>query len=164
MKVPALFILTAIVCFPLLYIMNTMLGSRLYFGQTAALMAMMSALASLVLLSFATITLFFMLTGGNYLFVKILNVVFFAVAGFAGIAIFHNAMGRLALVNRRVAGAIVNSWIFVYLMVGCQMAWVLRPFMGAEGLRFQLFRQIQGNFFENVLRTIAQLVWSGTVT
>jgi hypothetical protein len=138
--------------------MNTMLGSRLYFSQTVALLAMMGAIMSLVLLSFATITLFFMLTGGNYLFVKILNVLFFGIAGLAGIGIFRGAMRRLALVNRMKAGTIVNCWIVVFLFVGCQMAWVLRPFMGSEYLPFQLFRKIQGNFFENVFVTVWQFL------
>jgi len=39
-------------------------------------------------------------------------------------------------------------WLVMYAVVGAQMAWVLRPFIGAPDQPFVLFRGKQSNFFE----------------
>ncbi|MEW6746268.1 MAG: hypothetical protein AB1486_26300 [Planctomycetota bacterium] len=55
------------------------------------------------------------------------------------------------------ARRIFAVWFVVYGVVGAQMGWVLRPFIGSPDLPFQLFRPRQSSFFENVLRTIGEL-------
>ncbi len=41
-------------------------------------------------------------------------------------------------------------WLTVFCLVGCQMGWVLRPFIGSPGLPFQWLRPRHSNFFEAV--------------
>ena len=38
------------------------------------------------------------------------------------------------------------------------MAWTLRPFIGAPGLDFELFRQLGGNFYANVFTSIGEVL------
>ncbi len=47
-------------------------------------------------------------------------------------------------------------WLVVYGVVGAQMGWVLRPFIGSPDLPFEVFRHRESNVFENLLRTIAE--------
>jgi hypothetical protein len=48
--------------------------------------------------------------------------------------------------------------VVIYSLVGAQMGWILRPFVGSPGLSFQLFRGREANFFIDVLRTLGQLL------
>ncbi len=46
-------------------------------------------------------------------------------------------------------------WIFLFGFVGTQLAWTLRPFFGSPGMKFSLYREIDGNFYAEIFRTIA---------
>jgi hypothetical protein len=48
-------------------------------------------------------------------------------------------------------------WIFLFGFVGTQLAWTLRPFFGSPGMKFSLYREIDGNFYAEIFRTIAGL-------
>lgn len=48
-------------------------------------------------------------------------------------------------------------WALLFGFVGTQLAWTLRPFIGEPNHPFQLFRDIEGSFYSNVLSTIASL-------
>ncbi len=48
-------------------------------------------------------------------------------------------------------------WVVVYGLVGAQMSWVLRPFIGSPDRPFEWFRPRQSNFFEAVARILADL-------
>jgi hypothetical protein len=48
-------------------------------------------------------------------------------------------------------------WLLIYALVGAQMGWVLRPFIGSPNMPFQWFRQREGNFFQSVVQQIVNL-------
>jgi hypothetical protein len=48
-------------------------------------------------------------------------------------------------------------WIFLFGFVGTQLAWTLRPFFGSPGMKFSLYREIDGNFYAEIARTISNL-------
>jgi len=50
-------------------------------------------------------------------------------------------------------------WIVVFGLVGAQMGWVLRPFIGAPETEFSWFRVRSSNFFEAVINTIYNLMF-----
>lgn len=50
-------------------------------------------------------------------------------------------------------------WIVVFGLVGAQMGWVLRPFIGAPGTPFQWLRARDSNFFESVFETLQNLIF-----
>ncbi len=52
-------------------------------------------------------------------------------------------------------------WIVVFGLVGAQMGWVLRPFVGDPDAPFAWFREREGNFFESVWQTFVTLVTGG---
>jgi hypothetical protein len=54
--------------------------------------------------------------------------------------------------------SVLVFWMFVYAFVGSQMAWTFRPFIGAPGAPFELFRQLGGNFYTNVLQSLGEIL------
>jgi hypothetical protein len=48
-------------------------------------------------------------------------------------------------------------WILLFGFVGTQLAWTLRPFFGSPGMRFSLYRDIDGNFYSEIIRTLGHL-------
>ena len=45
-------------------------------------------------------------------------------------------------------------WLVLFGIVGAQMGWVLRPFIGTAGQPFSFFRERDSNFFESIFRTL----------
>jgi hypothetical protein len=50
--------------------------------------------------------------------------------------------------------AVFRIWVIVFGLVGAQMGWVLRPFIGSPETAFSWFRLRESNFFEAVLRAM----------
>ena len=162
MKVPLLYILSLVVCLPVLYIINILMGSRLGFRQTVALILVAFNLNAILLASCAPIVAFFILTGSNYHFLKLLNV---AIMGFGGLwamlALYRAlvAMCESSDVYPRQAVRILLVWILVFGFVGTQMAWTLRPFLGSPDMPFELFRKAGvGNFYQAVFQSLGKLL------
>jgi len=154
-KLPILFLITLIICLPTLYFFNLLFGSRLTLPQTLALILTAITVTSVLTLSFAPISLFFWLTAPNYQFFKLLNVAIFTLTGFFGLTFLVSGMSHVQQEDKRTPRSfILRMWIFVYGFVGTQMAWTLRPFLGAPGYPFQIFRQLGGNFYVNVAESI----------
>jgi hypothetical protein len=53
--------------------------------------------------------------------------------------------------------AVFRIWLVVFALVGSQMGWVLRPFIGAPGTPFSWFRPVHSNFFEAIGQQILNL-------
>jgi hypothetical protein len=54
--------------------------------------------------------------------------------------------------------AIFRVWVLVFGLVGAQMGWVLRPFIGSPTTPFTFFRERDGSFFEAVATQVERLV------
>ena len=80
------------------------------------------------------------------------------VTGFFGLTFLVQGMRYVQHEGRAVRTIILWMWIFVYGLVGTQMAWTLRPFFGAPDLPFQLFRQFGGNFYVDVMNSFWMLL------
>jgi len=53
---------------------------------------------------------------------------------------------------------VVRVWLVAFALVGAQMSWVLRPFIGSPQLDFTWFRPRQSSFFEAVLKSLRMLL------
>lgn len=53
--------------------------------------------------------------------------------------------------------AVFIAWVIVFGLVGAQMSWVLRPFVGAPDRPFEWFRPRESNFFAAVRRAVLAL-------
>jgi hypothetical protein len=161
-KLPLLFLATLLVCVPSLYFFSLLFGSNQSLRQSVTIILTAITVTAVLLLSCAPITLFFLITTpSQYQFFKLLNVAIFTVSGFMGIVFLYQ--GIKVVSGPKTEGANMRKWVlimwmFVYAFVGSQMAWTLRPFIGAPGTRFELFRQLGGNFYANILYSIAEIL------
>lgn len=162
LKLPILFLVTLIICTPSLHFFNILFGSHQSIGQTLALILTAMTTTSVLLLSFAPITLFFLVSTNQYQFFKLLNVVFFAISGVMGIIFLRQGFRLVTeednpngLTTRRL---IFTVWVLLYAFVGSQMAWTLRPFIGIPGDPFTPFVQVGGNFYADVVESFRILV------
>jgi hypothetical protein len=79
------------------------------------------------------------------------------------VALLHQSpQGALDKLSNQAIEANVTTifriWIVVFGLVGAQMGWVLRPFVGAPHVPFALFRGRDSNFFEAVFSSLAKLL------
>jgi hypothetical protein len=165
-KLPVLFLSTLVVCSPTLYFFNLIFGSNQSLTQNFALILTAITVTGVLLLSFTPIVLFFLLTTNIYQFFKLLNVGVFAVSGFVGVYFLSQGMRIVSTSGKEGGGArraVVRMWIIIYAFVGSQMAWTLRPFIGAPSMDFELFRQLGGNFYANVFASIGEILGFVTV-
>ncbi|MEQ8836762.1 MAG: hypothetical protein RID07_08160, partial [Lacipirellulaceae bacterium] len=56
---------------------------------------------------------------------------------------------------------VFRCWIVLFSLVGAQMGWVLRPFVGNPDLPFTFFRERDSNFFAAVFGALKQLLFEG---
>lgn len=160
-KVPALYMLSVAICFPVLYIVLVLMGARLSFMQTLSLILLALTLNSVLLASCAPILVFFMITGGDYSFIKLVHVSAFAFSGvWAMMALWQGlrAMCEKSDLYPRQAINILQVWILIFGFVGTQMAWSLRPFVGSPTMDYEFVRSgREGNFYKAVYRSFVDL-------
>lgn len=178
-KVPLLFLLTLVVTLPSLYVVSALFDSRLRFVETLRLLVLALLVNLALLSSFGPVTAFFTLSTTSYPFMVLLNVAFFAISGIVGLAFLRRALDGVfapapapdpsaadpdaAAVRRAPPRAahpptrIFRIWILIYAVVGAQMGWILRPFIGNPDLPFQFFRPRGSNFFQAVLEAFTSL-------
>lgn len=151
LKIPTLFFLTLAVCAPALFTFNVLLGSKLSLKQIVAMLMVKTFLISLILVSFAPIMLFFIVTASSHDFTTLLNVSMCSIAGAFGLSLLWKGMDYITLKQDEAPNnGILIIWIGIYMFVGTQLAWSLRPFVGETGF-FSWFREIDGNFYAYLL-------------
>ena len=52
---------------------------------------------------------------------------------------------------------VFRIWVLVFALVGAQMGWVLRPFVGHPNADFAFFRERKDNFFQAVATKVQEL-------
>lgn len=234
-KLPLLFLVTLAICLPTLYLFNLIFGARLGMLQAIALIMVCITVIAVMVLAFAPISLFFLITADNYEFFKLLNVAILVLSAIVGLRFLTSGMARLndyqatiaaqreaaerealpaaptslgpagpapaGSVDGVTAGSTADAapasaavavlpkapavspagqfprlpnphaqpqgrpasmtllyiWIGLFGFVGTQLAWTLRPFFGSPHEPFELFRNIEGTFYADILRTIGDL-------
>lgn len=162
-KLPALYLLTLLICLPTLYFMDVVLGSKKTFGQYMTLLLASMAMMSVMLFGFAPVTLFFRLSIDDYWFFLLLNIIILGFTGIVGIRFFYKSM--ISLMKKEQANKIsvnrhrlIVGWLFLYGFVGSQLGWTLRPFVGTPDQSFALFREIESNFYIQVVYIIGRVL------
>ena len=162
-KLPALYLLTLLICLPTLYFMDVVLGSKRTFGQYLALLLASVSMMSVMLFGLAPVTLFFRLSIDDYWFFLLLNIIFLGFTGVVGIKFFYSSM--MNLIDKEKLGQavknrykLITGWLFLFGFVGSQLAWTLRPFVGTPEEPFALFREIESNFYIQVIYIIGKIL------
>jgi len=164
-KLPILFLFTLLICSPTLYFTQVLFGSNQSILQTLTLILTAITVTAVLLASFAPISLFFLVASSNYQFFKLLNVAVFGITGSLGVRFLAEGVRIVSSSEGREGSRrrMMRLWMLLYAAVGSQLAWTLRPFLGAPSLTFELFRSLGGNFYANVFASLGEIFGFWTV-
>lgn len=158
-KIPALYLLTLLICLPALFFFDVVCGSKRTFWQYCCLLLASMSAISVMLFGFAPISLFFRLSMNDYNFFKLLNVAILTASSFVGIQFFYRGMlfiNDIEGVRLKRKDISVKAWLVLYGFVGSQLGWTLRPIFGSPGKSFEIFRNLESNFYAHIVHTISQ--------
>ena len=179
LKIPLVFLTTLCVTLPSLYVFNALAGSHLKIDTVLRLLMSMMTVTLLVMCSLAPIIMFFSLSTPNYYFIKVLTVAVCMLGGILGLFFMRRTLKDLKTekmtkrtpeeisqetleditkeMKQYVPKMIFGTWIVAFALVGMQMSWLMRPFIGRAGEEFTWFRAPESNFFINVIRSIGRM-------
>ncbi len=163
MKFPLVMWATTAITLLFNWIAARFLGLPLRLGQVAVLTLLALTVASLVLAALAPVAGLFVYcsprptpearTAHNVLY--LMHTLLVGTAGFAGTRALLRALGRLAATRATMAAAYA-LWLFSFALVGGEVAWVMRPFVGSvyAPVEFLRERPLDGNVYEFVFTDV----------
>ena len=163
LKLPLVLLLTSALSVIFAWIAARLLGLALGLGQVAVLTFLALAVASLLLASLAPVVWLFTFcapapgtqarTAHNLLY--LLHTEFVGGCGLAGTAVLWRAMRRLDAPLRSVR-TVYLLWVVTYALVGGEVAWALRPFVGSVYVPVVFLREdaLDGNVYEFIFTDI----------
>ncbi len=156
-KVPLLLVGTTALCFPALYVFGIAGGASIRPKPLLAALLSAQAVLVLALVALIPVVLFFTTTIHSYRLVKLLHVGVFLIAGLASLRFLRGVLRQAddALIKNR---RLILTWMALFGLVGAQMGWMMRPFIGRGGDAFELFRDLDGSIFQDVPRTLMELL------
>jgi hypothetical protein len=119
-----------------------------------ALLASQAGLA-LVLAGLAPYTVLWYVSSANYPGAILFNGLMFAVASGAGQWMLRRSYRPLVARDRRHRW-LLRVWLVLYVFIGIQMAWVLRPFVGDPTMPTRFFR---ADTWGNAYLIVGRMVW-----
>ncbi|MFO1499244.1 MAG: hypothetical protein U1G07_12760 [Verrucomicrobiota bacterium] len=157
-KVPLLLLGTFVLCLPSFFVFNTVAGLRQDFREAAGALISAQAGMTIVLCALAPFTAVWYLSVSNYSAAVLFNGLVFGGASLTTTAILRRNYRRLIERNSRHR-LLLRTWSVLYIFVGIQLGWVLRPFVGHPGTAVQWFRpDAWGNAYLAVLHHMSGLI------
>jgi hypothetical protein len=138
-KLPFLLLASAVLCLPGFFVINAVAGLSHAFTRTLRAIVAGQAALALALVSLSPLVLFAYLSGVAHALALLLNALAFACASTCGQVVMHRYYRALILEDPRHRSMLV-VWVLLYALVGIQMGWLLRPFVGDPNARVTFFR------------------------
>ena len=159
-KLPFLYVFTLLCCGPYLYVINAQIGPRLTARGCVRMFLLGVSANAVALASYAPVSAFFAITSSaneisGYRFLMLMHVAAFAFAGFLSVVVIGalvRAVGRQT--RKPIRFRFLFAFGLMYGVVGSQMAWVLRPWVGSLDVPYAPFRAIEGSFIESVYKLL----------
>lgn len=167
-KLPLVLLLTSALTVPFSWAGSALLGLPLRVGQVVVLTFLALAAGSLLLAALAPVALLFTLsapppsegarTAHNLLY--LLHTAFVGGCGLAGSAVLWRGMRSFG----RSARTVFFVWIAAFALVGGEVAWALRPFVGSvyKPVVFLRSDALNGNVYEFVFTDILPHLLGGS--
>jgi hypothetical protein len=154
-KMPILLTATFALSLPSFFVMNSLLGLRRDFAVAVRSLVAAQAGLAIVLASLAPLTLVWYASSARYNLALLFNGAMFALASVAAQWLVRRYYQPLIARNQRHRW-VLWAWLIVYMLVGIQMAWLLRPFIGSPlgGVTF-----LREDPWDNAYEFVARLVW-----
>jgi hypothetical protein len=128
MKLPAVTVGTLVLCVPAFYAIAAVFGRPWSLRAAVSIMLVAGARFSLVLVAATPVVWLSVSLGASYDAVKLLAALAYALAGLAALGLILRGLGP-----GPGRAATVATFIGVFLLVGGQSAWILRPYIGTPG-------------------------------
>lgn len=144
-----------------------LLGLNIPFRQAFLAIVMSHAITAAILGAFSPLIAFMVWNAplmssatssvAAYNFIKLAHVTIIMFAGIVGNARLFQVLAHLGG-SPAVARRVLCAWLAGNLLLGSQLSWILRPFIGAPELSVQFFRDgaLRGNFYENIFGAFTQ--------
>ena len=159
-KVPLLLFLTFAISLPSFYVINMLLGLGQDFRLAVRALVATQAGIAIVLASFSPYTLFWYATSSRYDSAIFVNAVMFGCASFAGQWLMRRNY-RILIERNPMHRYLLWAWILVYALVGIQMGWILRPFIGALNSETVFIRVEEWTNAYVVVFELITRIWNG---
>jgi hypothetical protein len=155
LKVPLLLSLSFVISLPSFYVLNSIVGLRRDFAQAIRALVAAQAGLAIVLASLAPLTLTWYASSSVHREALVFNGAMFAVASFTAQWLVRGYYRPLVERNSRHRW-LLWCWLGVYTAVAIQMAWLMRPFLGAPGENVEFVRT---EAWDNAYVVVLRLVW-----
>jgi len=172
-KLPILFLGTTAIVAIFNWMIATALGSGLSFKSTVFAVFASMTIGCWILLSLIPVTLFFLVSGVSYSgtttelqfahnSILMIHILILSLAGIAGNAALLQGLRRL-VAPRCPATSLFLSWLAAFAFVGCQLSWILRPFIGSPFFPVAFMRPdaLDRNFYEFVFTEVLPFLLTG---
>jgi len=173
-KLPILFLGTILIVAFFNWMTACMLGSGLSFQKTLIVVLAAMSISCWVLIGLIPIVLFFQLSGvpnagshdelryaHNYILMTHISVL--AIAGVIGNGALLTGLKEVVK-PRCSVNALFFLWIVAFAIVGCQISWILRPFVGSPFYPVAFMRAdcLDRNFYEFVFMEVIPFLVAGS--
>lgn len=150
-KVPFLLLGTFAICLPSFFVLNTIAGLREDFSEAVRILMAGQAGMTLVLCSLAPLTAVWYVSSADYHAAILINGLAFGIASLATQVTLRRLYRPLVLRNPKHQ-FLLRTWLVLYIFVGIQLGWLLRPFVGQPDTPVQFFRaDMWGNAYIEIL-------------
>ncbi len=152
-KVPLLLLGTTLLCFPTFYLLQSVRGSKpLSLGRAAVAQALALLATGVVWGGFAPPLLFLVVSTAQYRLAQLLALVIGAAGGAAGLLRLRRTLGMACEADGvRLCRDVMSVYVVLFSVVGGQLAWVLRPFIGDPGQPFEWTRHLGGSMLGHIV-------------
>lgn len=168
LKFPLVILMTTVGTSVLNGMLAQVMGMTISFTRSALAVITSFAVSGAILASLCPVTLFVwfntppLAAGGavySHNLTLLIHILIIAFAGVAGNVHLFHLLAELGG-GKIVAGKILSLWLAANISLGCQLSWIMRPFVGSPGLPTAFFREdaFSGSFYESIFRTIINLL------
>jgi len=172
-KLPLLFLATTLLVSLFSWMLASLLGAELRFKTTMFIIFASMTVASWILLSLTPVALLFVMSGVPYSgthdelryahnCILMTHIGILAIAGVIGNAVLLGGLRQLVS-PRCPIFTLFFSWLGAFAFVGCQMSWILRPFVGSPFYPIVFMRPdcLERNFYEFVFTEVLPYLMTG---
>lgn len=153
LKAPLLLLGTTAVCFPTFFVVQYVVAPRAMSLRAAGLLqASTLAVIGVTWMVVALPCSLFLANSESYAAAKWLVTFVAAFGGLLGMFWFARGFRNATSTETRPGSIVLLlPYCLLYGLVGAQLAWSLRPFIGSPSLEFTLFRGMGGSLFDSLL-------------
>jgi hypothetical protein len=155
LKVPLLLGATFLLSLPVLFVSYTLAGLRDDFARVVASLVRMQGGLAIILGGLAPFTLLWYASVPNYQMGVLFNALMFALATLAAPMLIRRYLRGLFAADLRHRH-LLWFWTLIYIFIGIQMGWVLRPFIGNPAGEVVFLR---GENLDNAYVSVGEMIW-----